>query len=147
MWLLVVGATDVWAAGTPADSAWVRDTGGVLYLTPPTKFETGDTGDSADSGGSGESGGSGSAPDTDPPDTDVPDTDTDGGTDPDTDDGGVDDDDDDDDDDDEGSDVGCCGTGGTESSAILGVGLALAVVLGRRRIDSPASPSGKASRD
>jgi len=143
MWLLAVCATDVLAAGTPADSAWVQDTGGVLSRAAFAPPSTGDTGDSADSAESGDTGSPGTA-DTDT-DTDVA-TDTDPDTDADTDavggtdDGGTDGDDD-------GEDVGCCGSGGSESSAILGVGLALAVVLGRRRIELPASPSGKASND
>ena len=122
MWLLAVCATDVWAAGTPADSAWVQDTGGVrvraALTTPPE-----DTGDSADSAESGDTGSTTTDGDTD---TDA-DTDTDTDTDTDAD-GDTDDHRDGDD-----EDVGCCGSGGTESSAILGVGLALAVVIGRRQ--------------
>jgi uncharacterized protein (TIGR03382 family) len=121
MWLLVC-ATDVWAAGTPADSAWVQDTGGVSFRSALTNPDTSDTGDdSADSADSGDS-----AEDTGAP----PDTDTDADTDEDTDDTTDTDADTVIDD-----DVGCCGSGGSESSAILGVGLALAVVMGRRRRD------------
>jgi hypothetical protein len=126
MWVLIVCATDGWAAGTPDDSAWVQDTGGIAVRASfaPTP-ETGDTGDSADSAESADTGETPVDTDTDPVDTD---TDTDGGVDTDTDpntDGG--------DDDGESDAGGCCGSDGTESNMVLGVALALAVVLGRRR--------------